>query len=358
MKNIQQRKILDRLSAQHSLAAPEWLDLLQAPHTETVQSARRRAVSLREQHYQKKVFIRGLIEFTNHCRKNCFYCGIRHDLPLERYRLTEKEILACCDTGYQLGFRTFVMQGGEDPAFSADQLAQIIGKIKEAHPDCAITLSFGEHSKESYRLWKAAGADRYLLRHETANAAHYAKLHPAGDTLVRRQQCLWNLKELGYQVGTGFMVGSPWQTPATLVEDFLFLQELQPEMVGIGPFIPHHATKFADFPAGSPEETLYLLSLIRLLLPSVLLPATTALSTIDASGQEKGMLSGCNVIMPNLSPLSLRKKYLLYDNKAFTGDEASESLRHIREKMRRIGYEIVVDRGDFHKETEQVQEKR
>lgn len=294
--------------------------------------------------------MRGLIEFTNYCRNDCYYCGIRKsNCNAERYRLTKEQILECCDVGYELGFRTFVLQGGEDGYYTDKILADIVSSIKAKYPDCAITLSLGEKSYESYKLLYEAGADRYLLRHETANAQHYSKLHPPVMSLKNRKQCLYNLKEIGYQVGCGFMVGSPFQTTECLVDDLMFIKELQPHMVGIGPFIPHKDTPFAGKPAGTLELTLFLLGIIRLMLPYVLLPATTALGTIHPKGRELGILAGANVVMPNLSPKEVRSKYLLYDNKICTGDEAAECRMCLTHRIESIGYKLVVSRGDCKK---------
>ena len=297
--------------------------------------------------YGKRVFIRGLSEFTNYCRNDCYYCGIRRsNQACERYRLSQEEILSCCREGYELGFRTFVLQGGEDGYYTDDRICELVSGIKELYPDCAVTLSIGEKSFASYQAFFDAGADRYLLRHETADEAHYRKLHPKELSLSKRKQCLWDLKEIGYQVGCGFMVGSPGQTVDTLYEDLQFILELQPHMVGIGPFIPQKDTPFGTEQAGTMDQTLRLLSIIRLLHPHVLLPATTALGTIHPLGREKGILAGANVVMPNLSPVAVRDKYKLYDNKICTGDEAAECRHCMAGRMKNIGYEVVVARGD------------
>lgn len=309
---------------------------------------RQRAVAVRQQVYGKDVYVRGLIEFTNYCRNNCFYCGIRkNNKSIARYRIDEAGILACCEEGYRLGFRTFVLQGGEDGYYSDDRLGRLIGCIRDKYPDCAITLSIGERSRKSYQALFDAGADRYLLRHETADEHHYGKLHPPELSLARRKQCLWDLKEIGYQVGAGFMVGSPGQSVDTIYEDLQFLRELNPHMVGIGPFIPQHDTPFAKEAAGTCAMTVTLLSIIRLLLPRVLLPATTALGTIDPLGREKGLLAGANVVMPNLSPRDVREKYALYDKKICTGEEAAECIACLKKRVENIGYSIVCDRGDY-----------
>lgn len=298
--------------------------------------------------YGKDVFIRGLIECTNYCKNDCFYCGIRRsNRCAERYRLTPEEILDCCQEGYRLGFRTFVLQGGEDAYFTDALICQLVSDIKAKYPDCAVTLSLGEKSRQSYEKYFAAGADRYLLRHETANEEHYRRLHPTELSLANRKRCLYDLKDIGYQVGAGFMVGSPGQTTETLFEDLQFLRELKPHMVGIGPFIPQHATPFAEEKAGSADRTLILLSIIRLLLPHVLLPATTALGTLLPNGREAGIMAGANVVMPNLSPVAVRKKYALYDNKICTGDESAACIECMKRRVGSVGYQVVTDIGNF-----------
>ena len=301
-----------------------------------------------EEIYGKRVFKRGLIEFTNYCKNDCYYCGIRRsNATAERYRLEKEKILDCCKKGYDLGYRSFVLQGGEDGYFTDERICEIVSAIHKEYPDCAITLSIGEKSKESYQKYFDAGANRYLLRHETANNEHYQMLHPGNLSLANRKQCLWDLKEIGYQVGCGFMVGSPYQTIETLYEDLQFIKALEPHMVGIGPFIPQAETPFAKETAGTLDMTLKLLAIIRLIHPHVLLPATTALGTIHENGRELGILAGANVVMPNLSPADVRDKYKLYDNKACTGDEAVEGDKNLRLRMEQIGYELVCDRGDF-----------
>lgn len=324
---------------------PQLLKLYRDP--ETVELLRQEAVRIQKKYFENKIYTRGLVEFTNYCRNDCYYCGIRRsNTNAVRYRLTKDEILKCCENGHELGFRTFVLQGGEDPWFNDERMADIISSIKQSYPDCAITLSVGEKARESYRKFKEAGADRYLLRHETANEDHYRYLHPENLSLANRKQCLYDLKELGYQIGAGFMVGAPGQTLEHLAEDLVFLKELNPHMVGIGPFIPHHDTKFAEEEPGSVELTLFLLSVIRIMLPQVLLPATTALGTLDPRGREKGFLAGANVVMPNLSPVKNRKQYELYDNKICTGEEAAECRGCLSRRVQSVGYEIVTDRGD------------
>lgn len=307
-----------------------------------------KAVTVRKKHYGTDVYMRGLIEFTNYCRNDCYYCGIRKsNLRAERYRLSENEIMECCEAGYNLGFRTFVLQGGEDGYYTDEKIISIIKNIRQNYPDCAITLSIGEKSYKSYEKFFLAGADRYLIRHETADDEHYKKLHPENLSLKNRKQCLRNLKKIGYQTGCGFMVGSPGQNAECLAEDMMFLKELNPHMVGIGPFIPHKDTPFAKEKSGTLEMTLFMLGLIRLMLPNVLLPATTALGTVHPLGREMGIKAGANVVMPNLSPVNVREKYMLYDNKICTGDEAAECRFCMQRRMENIGYKVVVDRGDY-----------
>lgn len=343
--------IIDRL-VQNAFLEPHEMRFLLAHHEDEhirnklAQQAQLKAQSI----YGKQIYTRGLIEFTNYCKNNCYYCGIRSgNTKTSRYRLTKDDIMTCCEVGYDLGFRTFVLQGGEDPFYTDEVMCEIVTVMKDAYPDCAITLSLGEREEESYQKLFDAGADRYLLRHETFNAEHYQRLHPDHMSAHHRQCCIRTLKKIGFQVGTGFMVGSPGQTLDHLVEDLRFIEELQPHMVGIGPFIPHHDTPFKDEVQGSLTLTLMLLSILRLLLPHALLPSTTALGTIDPNGREKGVLAGANVVMPNLSPLDVRKKYMLYDNKICTGDEAAECRQCLSNRMRKIGYEVVVNRGDYKK---------
>ena len=342
------KELIERLERERDLTNAEFAVLLDQSSGADWDFLFERARAVRDAHYGRKVYIRGLIELTNYCKNDCLYCGIRKsNASCERYRLTKEQILSCCESGYALGFRTFVLQGGEDGWYTDERMTDIVRAMRQAYPDCAITLSLGERGRESFKRLYDAGANRYLLRHETADEAHYARLHPVSMTLTHRLQCLRDLKEIGFQTGAGFMVGSPYQTTECIVRDFRFLQELKPQMVGLGPFIPHHATPLKDFPAGSTERTLLCLSIVRLLLPNVLLPATTALATIDGDGRIKGMNAGCNVVMPNLSPLEDRSKYLLYDNKATSGEEAAESLRALREHLAAAGYEVVIDRGDY-----------
>ena len=344
----EERELAERLVREHSLTTEEYEFLLTNRTAETAEYLASEAVRLRKSIYGNKVFVRGLIEISNLCKNDCLYCGIRRsNRKCDRYRLTEEQILACADEGYRLGMHTVVLQGGEDSHFTDEVMIRIIKGIKERHPDCAVTLSLGERTRESYKALREAGADRYLLRHETADEEHYRKLHPAEMSFENRMRCLRDLKELGYQTGCGFMVGSPYQTMRCLAEDLKFIESFRPEMCGIGPFIPHHETPFANEPAGSVELTCFLLSVIRLILPNVLLPATTALGTMHPQGRELGILAGANVLMPNLSPVDVRKQYELYDNKICTGEESAQCIRCLATRIEAIGYEIEVGRGDY-----------
>ncbi len=325
----------------------EWLELIQSNMNGPSAELKKEAFALRLKYYGNKVYLRGLIEFSNYCKNNCFYCGIRAaNNGVQRYRLTETEILDACAQGYKIGFRTFVLQGGEDLGFADTDLCRVIQTIKERYPDCAVTLSVGERDKKVYQAFFDAGADRFLLRHETANAEHYAKLHPDTLTLKARKQCLFNLKEIGFQVGAGFMVGSPFQRIEHLAEDLCFLEELQPHMVGIGPFIPHSQTPFFDQPAGDLGLTLTMLTLTRIALPKVLLPATTALATLSEQGRILGFQCGANVVMPNLSPNSVREKYTLYNNKRTTSGESAESVLLLQKEVEKVGLVLDFSRGD------------
>lgn len=344
MKNVE---IIKKLERERNLTDKEFARVIETLTATEREELFARARAVREREYGKVVYIRGLIEFTNYCKNDCYYCGIRKsNKNAERYRLTPEDILECAREGYKLGFRTFVLQGGEDIRFTKDGLAEIISSIKKEFPDCAVTLSVGERCREDYQCWYEAGADRYLLRHETADEEHYKKLHPASMSLAARKKCLYDLRDIGYQVGAGFMVGSPGQTVESLIKDLRFLQELKPHMIGIGPFLSHQETPFAEEKNGSFETTLVLLSILRLMFPGVLLPATTALGTIESDGREKGLLAGANVVMPNLSPVHVRKKYELYDNKICTGEESAQSTDSLRARIESIGYHLVVGRGD------------
>lgn len=345
--NSRLKNLIDRLEREHSLTVNEYETLIDGYSAEAAEYIAEKAVAVRQKVYGTDVYVRGLIEISNICKNDCYYCGIRRsNKECDRYRLSIEDILSSCEQGYELGFRTFVLQGGEDAFFTDEVLVDLIGKIKSLYPDCAVTLSLGERSFESYKKLKDAGADRYLLRHETADKEHYEKLHPGDMSFDNRMECLKNLKSLGYQVGCGFMVGSPYQTSETLAKDLKFVEEFKPAMCGIGPYITHASTPFKDMPSGSLELTLYLLSILRLIDPGLLLPATTALGTIHPKGREMGILAGANVVMPNLSPVRVRKKYELYDNKICTGDEAAECKQCLARRMNSVGYKTVVARGD------------
>lgn len=341
-------ELIEKLKKTGSLSLEEYEYLIGHRCEEAAELLARAAVKVRKEIYGTAVYVRGLIEISNICKNDCLYCGIRKsNQDCQRYRLTEEEILDCAAEGYQLGFRTFVLQGGEDGYFADEVLCGIVRNLKENYPDCAVTLSMGERSDRSYRALRSAGADRYLLRHETADREHYRRLHPPNMSFDNRMHCLAKLREFGYQVGCGFMVGSPFQTDAALSRDLKFVEGFQPDMCGIGPFVPHKNTPFRDEPQGTVELTCYLLSIIRLICPAVLLPATTALGTIDPAGREKGILAGANVVMPNLSPAAVREKYELYDNKICTGVESAQGRNVLSQRMADIGYEVVTDRGDI-----------
>ncbi len=342
--------LIEKLEKNSSLETEEYEFFISNRTPEAAEKLRAAADSVRRRIYGNSVFIRGLIEISNICKNDCLYCGIRKgNSACERYRLTAQEILACCEEGYALGFRTFVMQGGEDAYFTDDRMCEIISEIKRRYPDCAVTLSLGEKSRESYQRLFDAGADRYLLRHETANAEHYALLHPDSMQFENRMRCLHDLRSIGFQTGCGFMVGSPFQTPAHIAQDLKFIEQFKPDMCGIGPFIPHKETPFRNYASGTVELTCYLLSIIRLIHPPVLLPSTTALATLDVNAREKGITAGANVVMPNLSPVSVREKYELYNNKIVSKSEAAQSVEELRQRMKNAGYEIVTARGDIKK---------
>ena len=341
-------EILNKLTSEKNLSDEELLYLLEDDSHDELLFAR--ADEVRKSIYGTDVYIRGLIEFSNFCKNNCFYCGIRAaNNNVMRYRLTKDEILECCAEGYGLGFRTFVLQGGEDPYYTKEIMCDIISSIRNMYPDCAITLSLGEKSRDEYQAFFDAGANRYLLRHETAKEEHYARLHPENMSLAARKECLFALKEIGYQVGSGFMVGSPFQTKENLIADLRFLQELKPDMIGIGPYLTHKDTPFKDFQNGSFELTLRLVSILRLMFPYALIPATTALGTIRTGGREAGLKAGANVVMPNLSPLKFRKHYAIYENKISTGEEAAQGVERLRNQVKNAGYNVVTDIGNVKK---------
>ena len=340
--------LIDKLEAERTLTAEEFARLIGQHRLADLDYLLAKSRRLTESVFGGGVYTRGLIEFTNYCRCNCYYCGLRcENKNVERYRLSEEQIMKCCAAGYDLDFRTFVLQGGEDSWYTDDRVTELVRRIRAAYPDCAITLSIGERSREAYQRFFDAGANRYLLRHETADPAHYAKLHPAAQSYERRMQCLWDLKEIGYQTGTGFMVGSPFQTPKMIAQDLLFMQELQPQMIGIGPFVPQHSTPFRNYPKGSSELTLLLIGILRLMHPHALIPSTTALGTVDPMGREKGIMAGANVVMPNLSPRDYRPRYAIYDNKIASGEEAAESRAALEKRMNAIGRRLLKDRGDY-----------
>lgn len=340
------KNIIDKLFKEHDATDEELLYLLDNITFTEQEYLSEKADIIRRENYDNKVYMRGLIEFTNFCKRDCAYCGIRRsNKNADRYRLTFDQIMECVDLGDKLGYKTYVLQGGEDDYFTDEKMIEIIKEIKRRHPKNAITLSLGERSYESYKKMYEAGADRYLLRHETASKELYESLHP-GASFEERRECLKNLKEIGYQAGAGFMVGLPNQTNSDLVKDLRFVKTFKPAMCGIGPFIPQKDTPLGNEKGGTLQKTVIMLALVRLLLPDVLLPATTALGSIDPLGREKGIKAGGNVVMPNLSPTDVRDKYALYDGKICTGDEAAECRMCIEGRMRRFGYEVEVGRGD------------
>ncbi len=339
--------LIERLREKQTLTDAEFQQILQTEEEASLHDLYKNARQVCDIHYGKKIYARGLIEFTNYCRNNCYYCGIRRgNQKAERYRLSEDDILISVKEGYALGFRTFVLQGGEDVFYTKEKLGYIITQIKQFYPDSAVTLSFGEWDYDTYQYWFHCGADRYLLRHETADQIHYQRIHPQEMKYVHRINCLEQLKQIGYQVGAGFMVGSPGQTIETLVKDLRFLEKFQPHMIGIGPFIPQKDTPFAEKTSGTLSLTRKLLSILRLMFPKVLLPSTTALGTIHPQGREMGILSGANVVMPNLSPIQVRGKYLLYNDKVYSGCESAQARQELAEKMQSLGYELCMERGD------------
>lgn len=344
------RELAERLRQEQTLRPEEYRTLLAECDGETFGYLRSAARETVRERFGDGIYIRGLIEIGNCCRNDCLYCGIRRsNRSAERYRLTSDEILTCCRTGYELGFRTFVLQGGEDPAWDDARLCGLVGEIHRRWPSCAITLSLGERSAASYEALFRAGATRYLLRHETADPALYATLHPAEMSHARRIACLETLRRIGYQTGTGLMVGVPGQTIGTLVEDLLLIERLRPQMIGIGPFLPHRDTPMGHAPAGSLRLTLLLLAILRLMRPAALIPATTALATLSPEGRRLGILSGANVVMPNLSPAAERAKYAIYEHKASFGCEAAEGLAELERELASIGCRIDYARGDYEK---------
>ncbi|MBR1662799.1 MAG: [Ruminococcus sp.] len=342
------KQLIDKLNTHKKLSLEEWTALFDNYTDEEREYAASIAREISKSVFSNKIYIRGIVEFSNICKNDCLYCGIRRsNTNAQRYRLTDDEILLCCDEGYEYGFRTFVLQSGEDSFFTTSKMAEIVRKIKSSHPDCAVTLSLGEKEYDELKELKEAGADRYLLRHETADKEHYEKLHPEQMSFEHRMKCLSDLLSLGFQTGAGMMIGSPYQTSRLLAKDMMFLCDLKPHMIGTGPFLPHKDTPFRDMEKGSYKLTLFVLSLCRIMLPRVLLPATTALGTIAPDGREQGVLAGANVIMPNLSPTAVRKKYMLYDGKICTEDSSQECRFCIQGRMKKIGYEVEITRGDY-----------
>lgn len=340
--------IINQLAEGELLTHDEWMVLLSTLDVEEREYLRAKAQEVATSNYGHGVFVRALLEISSYCRNNCYYCGIRaSNRNAQRYRLTKEEILECCKEADALGFNTFVMQGGEDPMQNDAWVVDVVKSIRAAYPDKAITLSVGERSDEAYAAFKEAGANRFLLRHETRNDEHYAHLHPSMMSSENRRHCLITLKRLGFQTGSGMMIGSPGQTDEHLYEDIRFLEELQPQMIGIGPFLPATDTPFENQNPGSADKTILMLSLLRLRFPKVLLPATTALATLCPDGMERAIMAGANVVMPNVSPVEQRKKYSIYDNKKSTGAESAQQMQQLENRLNAIGYHIDYSRGDF-----------
>ena len=341
-------ELIKRLATSEEIRHDEWMRLLTSLNGEEREYLRSSAADAAVENFGRGIYVRGLIEISSYCRNNCYYCGLRcSNANAQRYRLSKEEVLECCEYGAGLGFSTFVLQGGEDPKQNDAWIAEVTAEIRSRYPDKAITLSVGERSSEAYSAFRRAGADRYLLRHETRNDSHYSELHPASMSAANRRECLAELKRLGFQTGTGMMIGSPGQNAQHLAEDLMFIDSLKPQMIGIGPFIPAKDTPFSNHTAGSVETTLLLISLLRLRHPKALIPATTALATLSEQGRLKGILSGANVVMPNLSPSCVRAKYSIYDNKAGYGCESADGLAALEAELSTIGYHIDFGRGDY-----------
>ena len=341
--------LINKLNKEKRLSHDDWVRLLSTSAASDREYAAGMANDITLGIFGRKIYFRGIIEFSNYCKNDCYYCGIRRgNTRAVRYRLSPEDILLCCREGFRLGYRTFVLQSGEDAYWNDERLCELISSIKNEYPECAVTLSVGERSRESYERLFHAGADRYLLRHETADKSHYCKIHPADMSFDNRIRCLYDLKEIGFQTGCGMMIGTPFQTFDSIADDMEFMAEFAPHMVGIGPFLPHSDTPFRDHGAGNVEMTLFVLSLTRIMLPNALIPSTTALGTAESDGRIRGVLAGCNVVMPNLSPENVRKSYMLYDNKVGTDLTAKEGLNILKKQMQTIGREVVTGRGDYH----------
>lgn len=340
--------IINHLADGGTLSRDEWMILLSSLDYGEREYLRVKAQEVAVSHYGKGIFVRALLEISSYCKNNCYYCGIRaSNRDAQRYRLSKEEILECCKEADALGFNTFVLQGGEDPVQNDAWVVDVVKAIRAAYPEKAITLSVGERSAEAYAAFKEAGANRFLLRHETRNDEHYSQLHPSMMSSENRRQCLMTLKRLGFQTGSGMMIGSPGQTDEHLYEDIRFLEELQPQMIGIGPFLPATNTPFENHSPGSADKTILMLSLLRLRFPNVLLPATTALATLCSNGMERAISAGANVVMPNVSPVEQRKKYSIYDNKKSTGAESAQQMQQLENRLNAIGYHIDYGRGDY-----------
>lgn len=341
------QNLIDRLFQGERLTRAAFQALVRCEDQDALELLFQRAKERTEEVFGNHVYIRGLVEISSYCKQDCFYCGLRcSNQKAQRYRLSPDEILATCEKGYEMGFRTFVLQGGEDDYYTDEAMCELIREICLSCPGSAVTLSLGEKRKQSYEAFRKAGASRYLLRHETATAEHFSRLHPPGQRLETRMEALATLKDLGFQVGAGFMVGAPFQTPEHMAENLYFLQEFRPHMVGIGPFIPHQDTPFGKYPAGDSSQTVKMIAITRGILPGALIPATTALATLSKDARMRALQGGANVVMPNLSPNEVRVKYNLYNNKLSTGTESAQMLVALREELERYGRKMDLSRGD------------
>jgi biotin synthase len=303
------------------------------------------ADDIRKRYFKDEVHIRGIIEFSNYCMKNCFYCGLRRDnKTIERYRISEDEIIDTALKAGELGYKTILLQSGEDGGYTIEGLCAIIKRIR-SNLDCAITLSLGEKSFDEYRSLRDAGADRYLLRFETSDRGLFNKLKP-DSSYENRLDCIKNLKKLGFQVGSGFMVGLPGQTYEILADDILLLRELDLDMIGIGPFLSHHNTPLGNSASGTLDLTLRALAIIRILMPDVHIPATTAMGTVEKGGREKALQCGANVIMPNVTPIKYRKYYEIYPNKICIDDAPSDCRACIEGMLKSLGRAAATNKGD------------
>lgn len=331
--------ILLKAKTHHNLEKSEIIQLLNSDGNELFKTAD----EVRQEFVGDEVHLRGLIEFTNICRQTCKYCGIRREnSKVNRYRLSKDEIISMARHGVRNGFKTLVMQGGEDSFFTKDLICEIIFEIKKM--DVALTLSLGERSFEDYKAFKDAGADRYLLRIETTDKELYKSVHP-GMSFENRKRCLYDLKSLGYETGTGCLIGLPGQTVESLADDILFFKELDADMVGVGPFIPHPETPFAKSSCGSFNLALKVMAITRLLLPNINIPATTAMETLSPNGRLIALQSGANVFMPNITEGVSPSKYEIYPDKSGINGAKNGIIGEINENLKVIGRYVSDTKG-------------